>query len=34
MSRGIINFQIDKFFKVESEDLQKKTTWERIQLTT
>ena len=24
MSRGIINFQIDKFFKDESEDLQKK----------
>ena len=24
MSTGIINFQIDKFFKVENEDLQKK----------
>ena len=32
MSKGISNFQIDKFFKEQNEELQK-TTWELIPLT-
>ena len=32
MNKGISNFQIDKFFKEESNEELKKTTWELFQL--